>query len=61
MDEEYCRWIHNSETTVNDARKEGYRAYQDSLMPHDNPYNNNEEWDLRYAWIEGWLEAGWDD
>jgi hypothetical protein len=61
MDEEYYRWIHDSETTESDAREEGYRAYQDGLMPGDNPYNNNEEWDLHLAWQEGWSQAGWDD
>jgi hypothetical protein len=61
LDEEYYRWIHSPETAESDAREEGYRAYQDGLMPADNPYNNNEEWDLHLAWDEGWSRAGWDD
>jgi hypothetical protein len=48
-------------TTESDAREEGYRAYQDGLMPGDNPYNNNDEWDLHLAWQEGFGQAGWDD
>jgi hypothetical protein len=54
MDEEY-------RTTEFDAREEGCRAYQDGLMPSDNPYNNNEEWDLHLAWQEGFGQAAWDD
>jgi hypothetical protein len=61
MDEEYYRWIHDQGTTESDAREEGYRAYLEGLMPGDNPYNNNEEWDLHCAWSEGWSQAGWDD
>lgn len=49
------------ETTESDARDEGYRAYQDGLRLADNPYNNNEEWDLHLAWDEGWNNASWDD
>jgi len=61
MDEEYYRWVYDQGTTECDARNEGYRAYRDGLMPDDNPYNNNEEWDLHLAWQEGWSQAGWDD
>ena len=43
------------------AREDGYRAYQNGLSRDDNPYNNNEEWDLHLAWQEGWSQAGWDD
>jgi hypothetical protein len=39
--------------TESDAREEGYRAYQDGLSSNDNPFNNNEEWDLHLAWKEG--------
>jgi hypothetical protein len=30
-------------------------------MPSDNPYNNNEEWDLHLARQEGFGQAAWDD
>lgn len=43
------------------ARREGYRAYLNGLSQADNPYNNNEEWDLHLAWDEGWNNASWDD
>ena len=61
MDEEYYRWIHETKPTESDAREEGYRAYQAGLMAFDNPYNNNDEWDLHLAWQEGWGNAAWDD
>ena len=61
MDEEYYSWVHAPETTESDARDDGYRAYQNGLTRHDNPYNNNDEWDLHVAWNEGWSQAGWDD
>jgi hypothetical protein len=61
MDEEYYNWVHAPETTESDARYDGYRAYQHGLSCHDNPYNNNDEWDLHVAWSEGWSQAGWDD
>jgi ribosome modulation factor len=43
------------------ARKEGYQAYQDGLCSDDNPYNNNDEWDLYLAWKAGYQAAAWDD
>ena len=43
------------------AREDGYRAYQNGLSRDDNPYNNNEEWDLYLAWEEGLSQAAWDD
>jgi ribosome modulation factor len=48
-------------TNVDDARQEGYRAYQDGLSRDDNPYNNNDQWELNQAWLEGFMEAAWDD
>ena len=61
MDEEYYNWVHAAETTESDARDEGYRAYQDGLSRDDNPFNNNDEWELHLAWQEGWGNAAWDD
>jgi hypothetical protein len=61
MDEEYYHWIHSSDFTESDARDEGYRAYQQGMSSHDNPFNNNDEWDLHQAWNEGLTAAGWDD
>jgi ribosome modulation factor len=43
------------------AREDGYRAYQNGLSRDDNPYNNNEEWDLYLAWEEGRSQAARDD
>lgn len=43
------------------AYDEGYRAYVDDLSYDDNPYNNNDEWELNRAWCEGYADAGWDD
>jgi hypothetical protein len=59
MDEEYYRWTHGR--SESDAREEGYRAYQEGLSHDDNPFNNNEEWDLHLAWEEGRSQAAWDD
>ena len=61
MDEEYYNWIHEPELTESDAKDDGYRAYQDGLSNHDNPYNNNDQWNLHLAWDEGWSAAAWDD
>lgn len=55
MDEEYLRCSDSAEV---DARKAGYRAYQDGLSRDDNPYN---DWYLQIAWDEGWHDAAWDD
>jgi ribosome modulation factor len=46
---------------LEDAKSDGYRAYQDGQTSSDNPYNNNEEWDLMLAWHEGYSDAAWDD
>ncbi len=46
---------------IDDARREGYRAYQDDLSRDDNPYDNNDQWELNRAWLEGFMEAAWDD
>jgi hypothetical protein len=61
MDEEYYRWIHETLSSESDARDEGYRAYQNGLSRDDNPFNNNEEWELHLAWEEGRSSAAWDD
>lgn len=61
MDEEYYNWIHSSDFTESDARDEGYRAYQNGLSRDDNPFNNNDEWDLHLSWEEGYGNAAWDD
>jgi len=61
MDEEYHRWIHGYAWTETEARDEGYRAYQNGLSSDDNPFNNNDEWELHLAWEEGRSSAAWDD
>ena len=63
MNEEYWNWIHNPPVIENEteARDEGYRAYQDGMTSNDNPFNNNEEWELHLAWNEGYYRAAWDD
>lgn len=43
------------------AYDEGYRAYVDDVSYDDNPYNNNDEWDLNRSWAAGYTDAGWDD
>ena len=61
MDEEYYNWIHGVVWTESEAKAEGYRAYQNDLSRDDNPFNNNDEWDLHLAWEEGRSQAAWDD
>ncbi len=43
------------------AYDEGYRAYVDDRSYDDNPYDNDDEWELNRAWAEGYADAGWDD
>jgi hypothetical protein len=57
----YDSWIHGPDFTESDARDEGYCAYQDGLSHDDNPFNNNDEWELHLAWEEGRSAAAWDD
>lgn len=45
-------------TSIEFARKEGYRAQQDGVSRYQNPYTDNE---LYQAWLHGWLEAAWDE
>ena len=54
--EEYYLW----EQKV-DAQNDGYRAYQNGLNRNDNPFNNNDEWDLHLAWLDGYMQAAQDD
>jgi ribosome modulation factor len=63
MDEEYYNWIHPAVNveSESEARDEGYRAYFDGRSRDDNPFNNNEEWELHLAWEEGRSAAAWDD
>lgn len=61
MDEEYYNWIHSPDFTETDARDEGYNAYLKGLSRYDNPFNNNDEWELHLAWEEGHSNAAWDD
>lgn len=49
------------EESPDEAYKEGYKAYQRGLKTEDNPYNNNEEWELHEAWLEGYRDAQFDD
>ena len=44
-----------------EAYDDGYRAYVEDRSYDDNPYNNNDEWNLLVAWNEGYSDAGWDD
>lgn len=43
------------------AQDEGYACYLSNGNADDNPYNNNDEWQLNRAWLEGYYNAGWDD
>lgn len=61
MDEEYYNWIHEPELTEYDVKDDGYRAYQNGLSSHDNPYDNSDQWNFHLAWGEGWSAAAWDD
>lgn len=61
MDEEYYRWIHGYAWCETEAKDEGYRAYQNGKSYDDNPFNNNDEWELHLAWEEGRSSAAWDD
>jgi hypothetical protein len=47
-------------STVDDV-SDGYQKYQDGFDRGSNPYNNNDEWDLYQAWLDGYTDAGWDD
>jgi ribosome modulation factor len=50
-----------SQEQLSEAKDEGYRAYQNGHSSRDNPYNNNEEWPLLSAWIDGYCVAAWGD
>jgi len=39
----------------------GREAYLDDKDRKDNPYNNNDEWELAKAWNKGFDDAAWDD
>jgi len=41
-----------------DAWEDGYRAYVSGKTRDDNPYNNNDEWDLNQASLDGFTDAG---
>lgn len=46
------------------ARKEGYRAYQDGKKRTDNPYSyyaDGRDDHKADAWADGHSDAGWDD
>ena len=45
---------------IDDAHRDGYWAYHDGLSRDDNPYDNNSEWDLNQAWLDGFMEAVWE-
>lgn len=51
----------NLDVDLQDAIREGYQAYLNRLTINDNPYDNNDEWDLHQAWLAGYYEAGFDD
>ena len=44
-----------------EAYEEGYAEYKKDGGRDDNPYNNDDEWDLNQMWMEGFHAAGWDD
>ena len=46
---------------IKNAYDDGYSAYLNDLRKSDNPFNNNDEWDLLRAWDEGYDAAAWDD
>ena len=43
------------------AMDEGYSHYLKNGTNDENPYNNNEEWQLNRAWNDGYYQAAWDD
>jgi ribosome modulation factor len=47
--------------SLDQAQKDGYQAYFDGLKRDDNPYDNDDEWDLNRAWLEGYSDAALDD
>lgn len=44
-----------------EAHNDGSQAYSDDVSKDDNPFDNNDEWDLNQAWVEGWDCAAWND
>ena len=46
---------------IKNAYDDGYSAYLNDLRKSDNPFNNNDDWDLLRAWDEGYDAAAWDD
>lgn len=39
----------------------GREAYAEDMRRSKNPYNNDDEWNLNRAWIEGYTDALWND
>ena len=50
---------------MTDAEKEAYQRGRSAYINHgdrnNNPYNNNDEWELNRAWLEGFTDAAWDN
>ena len=45
-----------------EAFSEGRQAYMNGDRLDANPYStSDDEWDLHFAWREGWQDAAWDD
>ena len=42
---------------ANNAYDEGYDAYWDGADVSDNPYNEEEEFEERRSWEDGWRAA----
>ncbi len=56
LDDEYHKILIKKE-----AYDEGYQGYKTHGDRNLNPYNNNDEWELSQAWLEGFMDAAWDD
>tara|TARA_R110000772_G_scaffold99174_2_gene198829 strand:- start:883 stop:1065 length:183 start_codon:yes stop_codon:yes gene_type:complete len=50
-----------SENDLAWARQIGAEAYLNGARADDNPYNNNDEWELNRAWVHGYFDAAWND
>ena len=50
---------------MTDAELEAYNRGRQAYIIHgdrnENPYNNDDEWNLNQAWLEGFMDAAWDD
>lgn len=43
------------------GHEEGYKAQQDGCYRNDNPYSEEDQFDLYQGWDEGYSDALWDE